>query len=186
MTSIKPLPQGKKGKENQSVEFDDFHWHGWSAQETQWRIERLLGRYVECIDDDALEQWPDFFVTDQCRSEIITRENTERGMPLALMLCTSHGMLIDRVVSLRQANIYPQRWFRHVLSNVVIHEVSADTLSVHSNYVAFQTRRNGQTDIFSAGKYVDRIVMIDGALKFAEKRVLVDTHRVDTLLVTPL
>jgi anthranilate 1,2-dioxygenase small subunit len=73
-----------------------------------------------------------------------------------------------------------------VLSNVVIHEVTAGTLSVHSNYVAFQTRRNGQTSIFSAGKYVDRIVVADGALKFAEKRVLVDTHRVDTLLVTPL
>jgi anthranilate 1,2-dioxygenase small subunit len=183
MGALNALPQAKI---NYAAELDDFHWHGWSAQETQWRVERLLGRYVECIDDDALEQWPDFFVVDQCRYEIITRENTERGMPLALMLCTSHGMLIDRVVSLRQANIYPQRWFRHVLSNVVIHEVSADILNVHSNYVAFQTRRNGQTDIFSAGKYVDRIVMTDGALKFAEKRVLVDTHRVDTLLVTPL
>lgn len=186
MSSIKPLPQGKDVKENQSAELDDFQWQGWSALETQRRVEYLLGRYVACIDDDALEQWPGFFVVDQCRYEIITRENTERGMPLALMLCTSHGMLIDRVVSLRQANIYPHRWFRHVLSNVVIRDVAADALSVQSNYVVFQTRSNGQTDIFSAGKYVDRIVMGNGTLKFSEKRVIVDTHRVDTLLVTPL
>lgn len=179
----KPLPQAQ---EIQPPQPDDFRWNGWSALETQWRVERLLGRYVECIDDDALERWPEFFAADPCRYEIITRENAERGMPLALMFCTSRGMLADRIVSLREANIYPQRWYRHVLSNVVIKAVDAHSLRVHSNYVVFQTRRNGQTDIFSAGKYVDRIVMTDGTLTFSEKRVIADTHRVDTLLVAPI
>lgn len=182
-TKVKPSPQGEA---IQSPALDDFRWNGWSALETQWRVERLLGRYVECIDDDALERWPEFFAADSCRYEIITRENAERGMPLALMFCTSRGMLADRIVSLREANIYPQRWYRHVLSNVVIQAVEENSLRVHSNYVVFQTRRNGQTDIFSAGKYVDRLVITDGALAFAEKRVIADTHRVDTLLVAPI
>lgn len=165
---------------------DDFTWNGWSAMETQWRVERLLSRYVACIDEDALESWPDFFALDACRYEIITRENVERGMPLALMFCTSRGMLIDRIVSLREANIYPQRWYRHIISNVLIESADAECLQVQSNYVVLQTRRTGQTDIFSAGKYLDRIVLNKGELKFAEKRVVVDTHRVDTLLVAPI
>jgi anthranilate 1,2-dioxygenase small subunit len=165
---------------------DDFTWNGWSAMETQWRVERLLSRYAACIDEDALESWPDFFATDACRYEIITRENLERGMSLALMFCTSRGMLVDRIVSLREANIYPQRWYRHTVSNVLIQSVDAECLQVQSNYVVLQTRRNGQTDIFSAGKYLDQIVLNKGELKFAEKRVVVDTHRIDTLLVAPI
>lgn len=185
MNSIKPAPQGG-GDMKPVAASGDIAWPGWSALETQRRVEHLLNRYVECLADDALEHWPDFFVTDACRYEIITRENTERGMPLAIMLCTSHGMLVDRVVSLRQANIYPRRWFRHLLSNVVIHSVDDNGLTVHSSFVVFQTRNSGETTIFSAGKYVDRIVRHDGQLKFADKRVILDTHRVDTLLVNPL
>ncbi|AJP49412.1 anthranilate 1,2-dioxygenase [Rugosibacter aromaticivorans] len=154
--------------------------------EVQWRVERLHSRYAACIDDDALESWPEFFTLDACRYEIIPRENVERGLPLALMFCTSRGMLVDRIVSLREANIYPQRWYRHIISNVLIQSVDADGLQVQSNYVVLQTRRTGQTEIFSAGKYVDRIVLHKGELKFAEKRVVVDTHRVDTLLVAPI
>jgi anthranilate 1,2-dioxygenase small subunit len=186
MNSIKPAPKSEGKRKAEDMEFGDIAWPGWSPLETQRRVEHLLNRYVECLADDALEQWPDFFVADACRYEIITRENTERGMPLAIMLCTSHGMLVDRVVSLRQANIYPRRWFRHLLSNVVIHGVDDSGLTVHSSFVVFQTRNSGETTIFSAGKYVDRIVLADGQLKFADKRVILDTHRVDTLLVNPL
>lgn len=165
---------------------DDFMWQGCSALETQWRVERLLSRYVACVDDDNLEAWPSFFTQEACRYEIITRENVERGLPLTLVFCTSQGMLADRIVSLREANIYPQRWYRHIVSNVVIQAVTEDHLEVHSHYVVLQTRRNGQTSIFSAGKYKDRIVLQAGELKFAEKRVEADTHSIDTLLVSPI
>ena len=184
---MNPVALAPKNSASQtSAPLDDFTWNGWSAMETQWRVERLLSRYVACIDEDALESWPEFFALDACRYEIITRENVERGMPLALMFCTSRGMLVDRIVSLREANIYPQRWYRHIISNVLIQSAGAECLRVQSNYVVLQTRRTGQTDIFSAGKYLDRIVLAKGKLKFAEKRVVVDTHRVDTLLVAPI
>lgn len=168
------------------VPLDDFTWNGWTAMETQWRVENLLSRYAACIDDDALEYWPDFFSRSQCHYEIITRENLDRGLTLALLSCASHGMLVDRIVSLREANIYPQRWYRHVVSSVLILSAAPEALQVQSHYVVFQTRRNGYTEVFSAGKYLDCIVLEDGVLKFAQKRVVADTHRVDTLLVAPL
>lgn len=175
----------RKDKSSATVP-DDFMWQGYSALETQWRVERLLARYVACIDDDDLENWPNFFTAEACRYEIITRENVERGLPLTLVFCTSQGMLADRIVSLREANIYPQRWYRHVVTNVLIQAVTEDHLEVQSHYVVLQTRRTGQTSIFSAGKYIDRIVLQNGELKFAEKRVVVDTHSIDTLLVSPI
>jgi anthranilate 1,2-dioxygenase small subunit len=165
---------------------DQFTWQGWSAMETQWRVENLLSRYAACIDEDNLESWPDFFCQAACHYDVITRENIERGLTLALMSCSSHGMLVDRIVSLREANIYPQRWYRHIISSVLIVSAEADALEVQSHYLVLQTRRNGQTEIFSAGKYLDRIVLDEGILKFAQKRVIADTHRVDTLLVAPI
>ena len=40
--------------------------------------------------------------------------------------------------------------------------------------------------IFAAGKYVDKVVVDDGALKFKEKLVLTDSARYDVLLAMPL
>ena len=54
------------------------------------------------------------------------------------------------------------------------------------HYVVYRTRGNGVTELYSAGVYQDRIVSVNNELKFAEKLVIYDTDRVDTLLVTPL
>jgi anthranilate 1,2-dioxygenase small subunit len=153
--------------------------------ELQFRVERLLAQYIECIDDDRLEDWPDLFVAD-CNYRIIPRENADRGLPLTLICCEGRGMLVDRVVSLRQANIYARHYYRHVLSNVHVKSVDSGAVIVQSNYVVFQTRRNGATDVYSAGKYMDKIVVSDSALLFKEKIVTVDTYRVDSLMATPI
>ena len=45
-------------------------------------LEDLFAAYAACLDDGELERWPEFF-TDDCRYEIIPRENFERGLPVA-------------------------------------------------------------------------------------------------------
>jgi len=69
-----------------------------------YQVNKLLSDYVECIDDDRLEDWPDLFVED-CLYQVIARENADRGLPTSAMYCDSRGMLRDRVVALRHANI---------------------------------------------------------------------------------
>ena len=49
------------------------------------RIEALQSDYVHCIDDDRLEDWPDFFTDDGCY-RVITRENHELGLPVGVRL----------------------------------------------------------------------------------------------------
>lgn len=153
--------------------------------ELQYSVEALQSSYVECIDDDRLEEWPEHF-TNACVYKILPRENADRGLPLATIFCDSKGMLVDRIVSLRNANIYAVHYYRHMLSNVRIKAVENGVISVQSNYVVLQTRQDGATMIFSAGKYLDKIVEDAGVLKFREKIAVADTYRVDTLIVRPI
>ena len=70
------------------------------TQELKHEVDDLHNRYVQCIDDDDLESWPDFF-TEKCLYRVIPRENEEVGLPAAVMWGDSKGMLQDRVVALR-------------------------------------------------------------------------------------
>jgi anthranilate 1,2-dioxygenase small subunit len=151
----------------------------------QFRVERLLAEYVQCIDDDRLEAWPDYFAAE-CVYKVAALENTSRGLPLAAIFCDSKGMLVDRVVSLRKANIFERHQYRHIVSSTLLTDISRASVSARSHYVVYRTRGNGVTELFSAGVYEDKIVSVDSELKFAEKLVIYDTDRVDTLLVTPL
>jgi anthranilate 1,2-dioxygenase small subunit len=156
-----------------------------SPVELTFHVERLLARYVHCIDDDRLEEWPEFFVED-CLYRIVSRENVERGLPIAVMHCDSKGMLIDRVTSLRHANVYERQCYRHIVSSVVVDGPSDNGVTARSNYVVYRTRTNGVTKVYSTGVYVDRIVADGDDLRFQEKIVTFDTHRIDSLLALPL
>ncbi len=56
--------------------------------EAQLQVQELLARYVQAIDDDRLEVWPDFF-TEECRYLVTTAENVEQGLPLGMIYATS-------------------------------------------------------------------------------------------------
>ena len=156
-----------------------------SALERRLLVDELLARYVRCIDDDELERWPGFF-TSAGRYIVRSRENAARGLPTAAIYCDSRGMLADRIVALRHANIFEAHRYRHLLGGLLIEAVSPDSLAASCNYPVLRTRGNGVTDVFSAGVYQDRIVVEEGQLLFAEKLVVFDTDRIDTQLVTPL
>lgn len=154
-------------------------------RELQAVVEELLHEYVECIDDDRLEEWPSHFARE-CVYKVVPRENYDRGLPMTIMYCDSQGMLQDRVVALRKANIYPPHYSRHLVSNARVKGRDGDVVLAQSNYVVLQTRHGGDTTVYNAGKYVDKIVFEDGRPKFREKIVVCDTFRVATLLVTPI
>jgi anthranilate 1,2-dioxygenase small subunit len=153
--------------------------------ELKSEVENLLNAYAQCIDNDELENWPDFF-TDTCLYRIIPRENHEIGLPTAVMWCDSRGMLEDRVTALRHANVYQVQWYRHLLSNPVITTEDGDTFNVQSNYAVFKTCNDGESTIYNVGRYVDVIVRVDGQLKFKERSAIFDTHKITTLMVIPI
>src|SRR5262249_9234075 len=82
-------------------------------------IETLYTDYAACLDNDALERWPDFF-TEECHYRVTSAENYEAGLPLGLIYATSRDMLRDRVSALREANIYEPQRYRHMISGIAI------------------------------------------------------------------
>jgi anthranilate 1,2-dioxygenase small subunit/terephthalate 1,2-dioxygenase oxygenase component beta subunit len=152
----------------------------------QFEVQALLASYVEAIDDNRLEDWPDFFV-DECRYLVTTAENFERGLPLGLIYATSRAMLRDRVRSLRQANVYEAQRYRHVLGPPVVTQEADGSLRARSNVIVARIMHSGETTIFATGRYQDRIARdASGRLRFAEKIVILDSRQIDTLLAIPL
>ncbi len=152
-------------------------------------IEELLHAYVHCIDDDRLEEWPDFF-TEDCVYQIVPRENADQGLPIALMYCDSRGMLQDRVVAHRKANLFAPHGYRHLVSAIRVTSQEQGIISVRANYAVFRTAMDpvhyGMTEVYSVGEYRDQVVLVNGVARFKEKTVIVDTSRIQSLLVTPL
>jgi len=169
-----------KAKESSSLNFTDL-----DEVVLYHRVNRLLSDYVECIDEDHLEAWPDYF-TDDCLYKIIPRENTDRNLPLSAILCDSKGMLVDRIVALREANIYAKHFYRHLISGLHITEIKPSYVLARSNYLVLQTRTDGSTIPFNSGQYLDRITITEDGLKFSEKIAVFDTYRIQTQLVTPV
>jgi len=152
--------------------------------ELRAEIQDLYDAYAEALDDGELERWPELF-TEKCLYEVVPRENFERGLPLAVILCESRGMLEDRVAALRQTSMYAPRYVRHLISHVRA-SAEGDGFRVRANYAVLQTRVDALTEILSAGRYLDRIVRDDGRLRFIEKRVIFDSVLVPNSLVYPI
>ncbi len=152
---------------------------------TQFAVERLLARYVACIDDDRLEDWPAFFA-DPCRYHIISDENYSRNLPIGVFVATTQGMLKDRVAALREANIYEAQRYRHLVSSTLILENRNGIVRAQSNYHVVRIMQDGATSLFSTGRYLDRINLTGTTPVFEEKLVVFDSRRIDTLLAIPL
>jgi anthranilate 1,2-dioxygenase small subunit len=153
--------------------------------ELEHRLVKLNYQYVQCIDEDRLEEWPGFFVED-CNYIIHPRENLDAGLEGYWIYCESNAMLRDRIHALRDANVYNIHYDRHIISNVLVEDEKDGVYISKANYLVIQTDVEGHSHVFSAGEYRDKIVMVDGAPKFLEKVVVPDTFNIDRPLAVPL
>ena len=149
------------------------------------RIARLNTAYAHAIDDDRLEDWPGFF-TDDGLYRIVTRENHEAGLPLAIVHCDGAAMMRDRVRAMRTANIFEPHTYCHTVGAAEIVGKDGGVHTARTNFIVVRTMHSGAMSVFACGRYLDRIVERDGALKFAERVAVCDSRTVDTLLVVPL
>ncbi|KWB84798.1 anthranilate 1,2-dioxygenase small subunit AndAd [Burkholderia ubonensis] len=152
---------------------------------TWFEIAMLQNRYISHLDNDRLELWPELF-TEDCTYEIVPKENADLGLPIGIVHCTNRRMLRDRVVSLRHANIFEAHTYRHMTSGLMVVAERDDEIDTESSYVVVQTRSNGESNVYQAGKYYDTVVRTPDGLRYKTKRVIYDTSRVQTLLATPI
>jgi anthranilate 1,2-dioxygenase small subunit len=149
------------------------------------RIEALMADYIHSIDEDRLEEWPDYFTKDG-QYRVISRENYELNLPMSLIYCEGQGMFRDRISALRTANVFEPHTYCHMTSALKIVGSDGSEHRTQSNFTVMRTMSEGAMSVFACGKYIDRIAEDSGGLKFRERSIILDSRRIDTLLVIPI
>ena len=148
-------------------------------------LNHVQNAYARCIDNGDLEAWPDFF-DDDCTYKITTADNYSQGLEAGVIFANSKGMLRDRVASLREANIYERHTYRHFFGQPWILSEEADAVRSETSFMVARIMRDGSTDVYATGRYIDVYRLNGGAPKLRERIVVCDSSRFDTLLALPL
>ncbi|AUW60427.1 terephthalate 1,2-dioxygenase [Sphingobium sp. SCG-1] len=143
-------------------------------------------RYVHVIDDGDCNLWPDFF-TDDCFYQVTSADNYRQGLEAGVIWLEGKAMLRDRILSLLEANIYERHSYRHLLGMPHVSAVDGDEFTSETSFLVVRITREGPTELFATGRYIDRYRMAgDDDVKLVKRVVVLDSSYIDTLLGLPL
>ena len=148
-------------------------------------INHAQNAYARCIDSGNLEAWPDFFEED-CVYKITTADNHSQGLEAGVIFANSRGMLLDRVASLREANLYERHVYRHFLGQPWIVSRDANEVRSETSFFVARIMRDGTTDVYATGQYIDTYTLTGTEPRLRQRIVVCDSSRFDTLLALPL
>ncbi len=149
------------------------------------RLYELMAEYAMALDEDRLEDWVELFDED-CDYRIVTRENVEQGLPNVLMWCDNKNMLRDRVESYRNVNLYNPHYDRHVIGPLRFTDKKDSIFCFEAGYSLFQTSLEGESRLFSVGRYRVEAHVEGNLAKLKSVTVIADTGLVPSLLATPI
>ena len=138
-----------------------------------------------CLDAEALADFPSFF-TEDAKYQILSRENHDQGLEHAPMFCLGRAMIEDRVMATIEAALYQPRSLRHFISGIVILGEEGGETRVQANFLIVESLVEQEPQILMVGRYLDRMVREEGALRFRERTCVYDNYRIRTTLVIPV
>lgn len=156
-----------------------------SAGHDLTQILQFQAEVARSIDDDRLEAWPAFF-EERCLYSITTADNYRRGLKAGIIYADSRAMLIDRVASLRHANIYERQAYRHMLGLSFVAGGEHGVVRTETPFMVARIMRTGETALFATGRYLDVLRMGSGTIAILQRIAVCDSCSVDTLLALPL
>jgi len=148
------------------------------------RLVELNAAYARAIDNEKYEEWPEFFL-DPCLYKVTTAENVVQGLEAGVIYADSRGMLRDRISALRQANIYERQRYRHIVGLPVVLGEDGGTADVETPFLIVRIMRDGKMEVFATGCYRDKVRMDANMPRFAQRIVVCDGGRFDTLVAIP-
>jgi anthranilate 1,2-dioxygenase small subunit len=155
------------------------------AQDVASLIGQVQAAYARSIDNGDLGAWPGFF-EEQCTYKITTADNHSQGLEAGIVFANSRAMLVDRVTSLREANVYERHTYRHFLGQPWIQSQDGGQVRSETSFLVARIMRDGTTDIYATGRYLDLYSLQGSSPKLVERIVVCDSSRFDTLLALPL
>jgi anthranilate 1,2-dioxygenase small subunit len=153
--------------------------------ETREKLTALMAEYGMAIDEDRLEDWVELF-DERCDYRVVTRENVEQGLPNVLMWCDNKDMLRDRIDSYRNVNEYNPHYDRHVLGPLAFRSNAGSVWRFDLAYSLFQTTLEGESRLFSVGRYAVEAVLEKEKALLRAVTVIADTGQIPSLLATPI
>jgi salicylate 5-hydroxylase small subunit len=147
-------------------------------------VQGFFESYAASIDGGAWETFLGHFEAD-ADYQIVSRENRDRGLPLATVRCESRDMLRDRVFGIRETMMYEPRYVRHVLSGVTA-EPGGDALRAGANYCVFETLIDQETKILQVGRYDAELTRSETGLSFRRLHCIFDSVIVPNSLIYPI
>jgi len=153
--------------------------------QTWLELQQLYADYTLALDAGQWDRWPDFF-TDPCVYKLQSRENHERGFPLATLSLTSRGMLLDRVYGISQTIFHDPYYQRHVVGAAVVRKVEGGRIYSQANYAVFRTKYDKESTVFNVGRYIDVVERTAGGLKFAERLCVFDSEMIPNSIIYPI
>jgi dibenzofuran dioxygenase beta subunit len=153
------------------------------AVELQHEIEQFLYREARLLDEQRFEEWLGLF-TEDTRYWIPIRETAAdlpAGVPSDDAIAVAHidddrahlKMRVDRLgTRLAHAEIPPSRT-RRLIANVEITEGTGDELTVASNFIVYQARKE-RSEFLIVGKREDRLRRGGSGWLIARRKVVLE------------
>jgi salicylate 5-hydroxylase small subunit len=148
-------------------------------------LQALYADYARALDLGEFGRWPDFF-TEDAVYKVQSRENHDRGLPLATIALESRGMLQDRVIGATDTIFHDPYYQRHVTAAPMILGRDGDSILSEASYLVVRTRRDSMPEILSVGRYVDRVVQTPQGLRFAQRLCIFDNDLLPNSLIYPI
>jgi anthranilate 1,2-dioxygenase small subunit len=82
--------------------------------------------------------------------------------------------------------VFEPHVYRHIIGSVLVSAEDDGSYAVESNFHILRTGADGAIITYGCGRYLDEIVVRDREMRFRKRTVVLDSSRIDTLLVIPL
>jgi salicylate 5-hydroxylase small subunit len=148
-------------------------------------IVQLYAEQDACLDRRELERWPELF-TDDARYTLQSRENADRGLPLAIMAFESRGMLLDRVYGARETLFHHPYSQRHLTGLPRVLAADAQGFEVETAVLVVRTPRDALPEVLVVGGSRDRLVRTPEGLRFAVRHVVYDNDLLPNSIIDPV
>jgi anthranilate 1,2-dioxygenase small subunit len=149
------------------------------------QLRDLYDEVADLLDDDQVEAFPNYFV-DDCLYRITSRENYDQGLPGALMYCEGIAMLRDRILALRETQVYEPRSWRHFISGVRVLGDDGTRIEARANFLVIEAMSDEEPRVFIVGRYVDVLERRGDRLMFREHVAVCDNHSIRRSLIIPV
>lgn len=161
-------------------------------------VEDFLYTEADLLDERCFDDWlklmsPDIRYTMPVRSVRLRRPSAGRaGWPVENELSAPHELqLFDETIHtlrIRVERLYtgkawaeePPSRTRRVVSNIRVTSADTDHIQASSNFLYFQSRPSSGDDTVYAGRRDDRFTRVDGGLRLASRRILLDNVMLST------